>query len=218
MSSDVVIISDLHLGAAVSKRRTISKFLDSLPYSVSLLVINGDLIDHPKRALKKQDWNILSQLRSFSKYKRLIWVRGNHDPHDNYIAHLIGAEFVNRFRFTQREQDFLCVHGDQWDKFITSHPILTHIGDSIYFGLMRISKRLARWAKHKSKQVHHCREQVARGALEYVYSCGYSAVCCGHTHHAEQAGEQYYNSGCWTEEGCSYLLVRNGRIEIKTFS
>ena len=215
---EVAIVSDWHLGADLCQRRSISRFLDGLPSSTKTLIINGDLVEHAHVSFRRQDWAIFSQLKSLSKYRRLVWVRGNHDPDNSSLAHLIGAEYVNAFKFVQEDREFYCTHGDRWDTFIKKHPILTWIGDSIYLGIMRLNKGIARYLKHKNKQVLHCRNHVARGALELIYTHGYSAVCCGHTHHAEQIGDQYYNSGSWTDESCTYLLARNGAIVLKEFN
>jgi UDP-2,3-diacylglucosamine pyrophosphatase LpxH len=45
---------------------------------------------------------------------------------------------------------------------------------------------------------------------------GCHGVICGHTHHAaaEEAAVGYYNSGCWTEGAGTFLVVREGEVEL----
>jgi UDP-2,3-diacylglucosamine pyrophosphatase LpxH len=45
---------------------------------------------------------------------------------------------------------------------------------------------------------------------------GFDMAVCGHTHKAEAAGD-YFNSGCWTEKPCTFLEVRSGAVEVKTY-
>lgn len=45
-------------------------------------------------------------------------------------------------------------------------------------------------------------------------------VICGHTHRAitEEGGLfGYYNSGCWTENPCTWLSVKGGEVSLRVF-
>jgi hypothetical protein len=34
----------------------------------------------------------------------------------------------------------------------------------------------------------------------------------------EKGAIGYYNSGCWTEKPCHYLTVRNGGVELRSYT
>jgi UDP-2,3-diacylglucosamine pyrophosphatase LpxH len=45
-------------------------------------------------------------------------------------------------------------------------------------------------------------------------------ICCGHTHTAKELKTDtmtYYNSGCWTQDHCTYLKIVDGKITIEAF-
>lgn len=75
--------------------------------------------------------------------------------------------------------------------------------------------KLARLAKYQSKTFLRCSDLVADRAIKYAK--GYTYVCCGHTHHAMIKG-YYYNSGCWTEDECHYLLIQDGKVFLESWS
>jgi UDP-2,3-diacylglucosamine pyrophosphatase LpxH len=116
----------------------------------------------------------------------------------------------------------LILHGHAFDDFLDSHPILTWVGDCIYFFLQRIDRThaWAKWAKHGSKTFLRCARKIEEGAVELARKKGCSAVCCGHTHVAAAKKDQpvaYYNSGCWTELPCTYLTVADGEVRLHYF-
>jgi UDP-2,3-diacylglucosamine pyrophosphatase LpxH len=112
----------------------------------------------------------------------------------------------------------LCVHGDQFDSFITERPVATFIGDWTYWAAQSVSARWARMLKRTSKEFIRCREKVRDGAVVARMAAKADAVCCGHTHNAEHNDALgYYNSGCWTEERCHYLAVESGQVRLERF-
>src|SRR5690242_9526204 len=108
---DAIILSDIHLGSSCCQAETVVDFLDDLP-ETQRLIINGDLLEGTEYRLGKRHWRVLSRLRRLSDRLDLVWVRGNHDPDADDLAHLLGAAYVDEYQFTTGPLDVLCVHGD----------------------------------------------------------------------------------------------------------
>lgn len=53
--------------------------------------------------------------------------------------------------------------------------------------------------------------------LKYKDRMKCDLVCCGHTHFPTASGT-YFNSGSWTELPATYLLVDNGKVDLKCWS
>lgn len=216
---DAIVLSDLHLGCESCQVLPLQEFIDNLP-PTERLILNGDVLQNTEYRLTRQHWRVLSQLRKLADRLELIWVRGNHDDDAESVAHLIGATFVPEFRFRSGSQELLCVHGDAWDRFITDHPLLTNVADWFYLRMQRWSRRLANRAKRRSKTFLRCVDRVRTEAIKYGEANGADVVICGHTHFAEAPAAPtaarcaYYNSGCWTDYHCHYLLVHDGDLQL----
>jgi UDP-2,3-diacylglucosamine pyrophosphatase LpxH len=225
-TSDALIISDLHLGSSNCRDHEIIEFLECLSASARpthRLILNGDVFDSIDfRRLKKRHWKILSLLRKLSDRMNIIWVCGNHDGPAEMISHLLGVEVVDEFAFESGGRAVLILHGHRFDDFIDAYPRITLAADLLYRLLQIIdrSHRFARFAKSNSKIFLRCAEKIRRQSTAYAQSNGFDIVCCGHTHHAEQAVHspvEYHNSGCWTESPCSYLDVYRGIVTLRQF-
>lgn len=217
----IYIISDLHLGADNCQAETILSFLKEKvsKENCDCLILNGDVVDNLSSRLKKKHWAVLSYLRKISDDIKLIYIKGNHDGIDaEVLAHLIGAEFVDEYRFEKNNIKYLCLHGDFYDEYLTKHPILTHIADWIYGCAQYFdrSHNIARFLKRSSKTFLRCIEKIKRDSLAYCQKVGYDYVCCGHTHHAEQDG-QYINCGCFTELPCHYVKIDKNGPELNKY-
>lgn len=216
---DAIIVSDLHLGSDNCQAKSLWQFLEDAEDRTHKLIINGDVFDSiDMRRLKKHHWHVLSNIRKLSDKIEVIWITGNHDGPADIISHLLGLSVVDDYEFTSGDKKVLVFHGDKYDKFIDNHPILTWLGDTIYWLLQKIDKShyVARMAKHSSKDYLHNNTKVKDGAIEFARERGCQIVCCGHTHHVmEFSGDiSYYNSGCWTEKPCNYLEIKNGEVKI----
>jgi UDP-2,3-diacylglucosamine pyrophosphatase LpxH len=217
---DAILLSDLHLGSTSCQVRAIQQFLVELPATCKLVLI-GDVVESTGSRLTKQHWRVLSRLRKLSDQLELVWVRGNHDCDAESVAHLIGAVFVPEYVFESGDRRVLCVHGDAWDRFLTDHPVITHIADWFYLNMQRISRQLAISAKRKSKTFLRCVDRVRAEAIEYAKAKRADVVICGHTHFAEapselgRASPAYFNTGSWTDHHCHYLTVHNGDVRLE---
>jgi UDP-2,3-diacylglucosamine pyrophosphatase LpxH len=220
---DAVILSDLHLGSSNCQARTLCHFLEGIAdqrIATARLILNGDVFDSIDfRRLKKNHWKVLSLIRKLSDRMEIIWLCGNHDGSAEVVSHLLGVTVKDEYVLRSGGQKILVLHGHRFDDFIDSHPILTWLGDCVYFFLQWIdqSHSFAKLAKKGSKTFVRCARKVQEGAVEYARKRGCAAVCCGHTHHAgstETPHVRYYNGGCWTELPCSYLTIADGSIQL----
>jgi UDP-2,3-diacylglucosamine pyrophosphatase LpxH len=221
---DAIILSDLHLGSSNCQARSLCHLLQRLAderIATARLILNGDVFDSIDfRRLKKNHWKVLSLIRKLSDRMEIIWLSGNHDGSAEIVSHLLGVTVKDEYVLRSGGRKILVLHGHRFDDFIDSHPILTWLGDCVYFFLQWIdgSHSFAKLAKKGSKTFVRCVRKVQEGAMEYARKRGYDVVCCGHTHQAastETPPVHYYNGGCWTELPCSYLTVADGSIQLR---
>src|SRR5262245_708218 len=174
------------------------------------------------RRLHKSHWKVLSLLRKLSDQVEIIWISGNHDGSAEIVSHLLGVTVMDDYVFRSGDKKILTLHGHQFDDFITEHPILTWVGDLIYFFLQWLDRThyFAKLAKKGSKTFLRCAQKIQDGSIKLARHKHCHAVCCGHTHHADADTSRsvaYYNSGCWTELPCTFLSVTRGAIKVQTF-
>ena len=88
---DTVLVSDLHLGARNCRSEEFAAFLAWI--RTPRLIVNGDLFDCSRaRGLSTADVAALRALRSFARDQHVDWLRGNHDPSDEWCEGLAGLE------------------------------------------------------------------------------------------------------------------------------
>jgi UDP-2,3-diacylglucosamine pyrophosphatase LpxH len=220
---DAVVVSDLHLGAANSRHREVTRLLWRAARRTDRIVFNGDLVDH---------WNLprwprehcaaLDSLRRLSARVEFVWIAGNHEESSARARAVLGLPFVDEYRFTSAGVPVLCQHGHQYDDFIRAHPVLTWLGDVVYRLAQAVDSthRLARCLKRRSKILLSCAEAVTAGAVREARRGRCGLVTTGHTHLAGlsemEDGIRYANAGCWTEKPASYLTVEGGSIALHT--
>ncbi len=218
---DAVIISDLHLGSHNCQAKKLCDLLEDLHderIPTERLILNGDVFDSIDfRRLNKHHWKVLSLFRKLSDEMEILWLCGNHDGPAEIVSHLLGVRVLDEYILETGGRRLLILHGHTFDEFLDAHPILTWIGDCIYWGLQSLdtTHTMARRAKHSSKTFLRCAQRIEDKSMEYARKKGCDAVCCGHTHHAvtrQTPYVHYYNSGCWTELPCTYLTVSDGEV------
>jgi UDP-2,3-diacylglucosamine pyrophosphatase LpxH len=67
---------------------------------------------------------------------------GNHDGSAEFVSHLLGTVVVEEFILHSGGRKILVLHGHAFDEFLDAHPILTWLGDCIYFLLQPIDHTL----------------------------------------------------------------------------
>src|SRR3974377_19966 len=115
---DTLILSDLHLGAAMSRAREATRVLRENVYR--RLILLGDIFaDLNFGRLKKEHGKVLSTIRKLSKPKRnveVVWVEGNHDHGlAQIMSHLVGIRVYQEYRWEYQGLRHIAVHGHQLD-------------------------------------------------------------------------------------------------------
>jgi UDP-2,3-diacylglucosamine pyrophosphatase LpxH len=224
---DALIISDIHLGADNCQAKRLCHLLEDLVHEelkVNKLIVNGDVFDSfDFRRLKKNHWKVLSLIRKLSDRIETIWLCGNHDGSAEIVSHLLGTRVMDEYVLHSGAERILILHGHRFDEFLDSHPIMTWVGDQIYFMLQRIDRthRFAKFAKKSSKTFLRCAQVIEEKSVAYARHKECTAVVCGHTHVAAAKHDQsipYFNSGCWTEWPGTYLTVCDGRVTVEHFT
>jgi UDP-2,3-diacylglucosamine pyrophosphatase LpxH len=209
---DTVVVSDLHLGARNSRTEDILRFLDVL--KTDRLVIAGDLFESPVLwGLNSRDLRVLQVLRQFAREKELVWLRGNHDPDDDWCRDVLELPIQDELLINVDQRTYLISHGHLWDRSPPLPQIVIEGAELVYHVSQRVDKshRLARWLKQKSKLFCRAVEGLRRAALEEVQSRRLDGVIVGHSHVAGDnrfEGLHYLNCGCWTELPTGYVGIR----------
>lgn len=224
--NDAIVISDIHLGSDVCQSKKLIEFLRLIEedkIQTKELIVNGDLFDSwDFRKLKGSHWKVLSKLRSLAKKIHIVWINGNHDGPAEIISHLIGVDFLEEYVLKSKDKSILILHGDIFDNFIAKYPFFTKMADNIYRFIQKVDKSfyLAKLAKKSSKTFLRCSNQIQEKAKNYASKRGMNAVICSHTHLSccdESRVIKYYNTGCWTENPCTFLEILDGEIKLKNF-
>lgn len=216
--SDIIIISDIHLGSIVCQDKKLLDFLRNLEQHCSKLIINGDLFDHWNfKKLSDNHWTILKTIRKLSSKIDVIWIRGNHDGPSEMISHLIGVEFLDEYYFCVNNKKYIVVHGDIFDDFLTKYPLITKIADVFYRFIQKMDPSFywPRLLKHSSKTFLRAIEKVSARAKTYCISKQMDGIICGHTHVPiidKNENVSYYNCGCWTSNPCTYIRINDSVI------
>ena len=223
---DALILSDIHLGCDNCQAKRLVRLLERIvegEVRTARLILNGDVFDSfDFRRLGKNHWKVLSLLRKLSDKIDITWLCGNHDGSAEIVSHLLGVTVKDEDVLVSGGRRILVMHGHAFDDFLDAHPILTWVGDVIYWILQRIDRThyFAKLAKKGSKTFLRCARKIQDGSIEHARKRNCEAVCCGHTHHPIvnlTGAVEYYNSGSWTELPCTYLAVENGCIDLRSF-
>ena len=215
-----LIISDLHLGSSVCQAEKALKLLKS--YSFRKLILLGDVLDSVDfRDLPQEHWEFLTHIGKLSKTKKIRWVVGNHDAGlVEIFRSLMDAQIHEIYNWQYKGKKYLAIHGHQFDRFLVNNKLISDMATAIYNYVQKIDyedRRVSHYLKQKSKGWLRLSDKVARGALRFAKKYDANYVFCGHTHKATQRrdhGIKYYNSGCWTDNPCTYITIDEKKIEI----
>ena len=223
---DTVIISDLHLGSDVSRAADALDFLHSVEFR--RLVLLGDIFaDLNFRRLTKEHWKFLGYIRKLSNPKHdveVVWVEGNHDHGlTDVMSHLVGIPVYQEYGWYYQGKRHLAIHGHQFDTFAIKNFKLSLFGQLIYLWLQKLdskSKRFARYLDRLNTRWLRLSAQVAEGALSYAKQGHAERIFCGHTHAPlalKRDGVEYYNSGAWVDQRCTYVTVGEEGVAIHEY-
>jgi UDP-2,3-diacylglucosamine pyrophosphatase LpxH len=213
-----IIVSDLHIGSRYFFVRDFEKFLESIPGDYEL-ILNGDVIDNPKKKLNIHGQRALDRIERISHERKVIWVVGNHD--NGFISEDMGRIEVKP---TYHINNMLLIaHGHDFDEimprnqaFMKAFKMLHDL--RIFLGARPV--HVANYAKKWKPLYKVLRKNVMKNAVVCAKENGFRAVTCGHTHFPEDImfkGIRYINTGTWTEHPLYYLLVEDDIITLKRF-
>jgi UDP-2,3-diacylglucosamine pyrophosphatase LpxH len=219
-----LIVSDVHLGSSYNRVKDLTSFIKSLDFG--RLIILGDLFDRPDLSrLKEEEWNFLKLLNIIGEYKDVIWVEGNHDEKlKNSIPSMFNISAVKEFSWSSNGKNLLALHGHQFDDYTRHKNYLASFASYIYKCLRSVDLMLNRDVFHPicygNKSWQRLSEIVNERALEYAKMKNADFVFCGHTHRATNVakdGIQYFNTGCWNDRYCHYVLIEDYYVSLNKF-
>ena len=238
---DIVVISDVHLGAFGCHAKELLQYLRSI--KPKMLILNGDIIDiwqFRKRYFPPSHLMVIRHITDLiAKNTKVVYITGNHDELLRKFVKFNMSSFklVNKLLLDLKGNKTWIFHGDvfditmQYSKWLAkmgsvgydllillnslSNFILTSLGrDKISF-----SKRIKNSVKSAVSYIGKFEETAADIAI----SKGYSHVICGHIHQPEmrkisnsQGDVMYLNSGDWVES-LSALEYHNDEWKIYYF-
>jgi UDP-2,3-diacylglucosamine pyrophosphatase LpxH len=226
---DTLILSDLHLGADMSRAREALRVLREVQYR--RLILLGDIFaDLNFGRLKKEHWKFLGYIRKLSNPKRhveVVWVEGNHDHGlAQIMSHLVGVRVYQEYQWEFQGWRHIAVHGHQFDGFVVSNVRVSYlIGTLLYLQLQKWdskNKTLTRFLDRLNTRWLRLSPKVADGALAHAAHHGAARIFCGHTHaamhkHDVVHGVDYYNCGAWIDAHPTYITVGEQGVEIHEY-
>ena len=213
---DTLILSDVHLGADVSRAEDAMDLLESVDFRQ--LILLGDIFhDLNFRRLTRSHWDFLSCIRKLANPKhrrKVVWVEGNHDQGlSNVMSHLVGVPVYQRYVWEYGGKRHVAVHGHQFDRFINENILLSHFFEGFYGVMQKLGgeqQRVARWLDRFSTSWLRLSDKVCEGAFDYAAAGHADRIFCGHTHQAMQetrGGIEYYNSGSWMDSRATFITI-----------
>ena len=223
---DTLILSDVHLGAEVSRARAATRMLQE--NSFRRLILLGDIFaDLNFGRLKKEHWKFLGAIRKLSNPKRnieVVWVEGNHDLGlTNVMSHLVGVRVFQEYKWNYAGLTHLAIHGHQFNGFAVSSIPLSNLGTRLYLQLQKLDLKgnpIARLIDRLNTRWLRMSANVARGALAHARERAAGRIFCGHTHnamHVQQDGVDYYNAGGWIDERLTYITIGDEGVRIHDY-
>ncbi|MEI7723925.1 MAG: UDP-2,3-diacylglucosamine diphosphatase [Bacteroidota bacterium] len=238
---DLVVISDVHLGAFGCHARELLQYLRSI--KPKTLILNGDIIDiwqFRKRYFPKSHLMVIRHLTGLiAKNTKVFYITGNHDElMRKFVRFNIGSfKLVNKLLIELDGKKAWIFHGDVFDitmqhskwlaKFgSVGYDLLILINSFVNFILTSIGRQKISFSqriKHGVKRAVSYINKFEETAAGIAISKGYAYVICGHIHQAEmrtisnaQGSVTYLNSGDWVEN-LSALEYNNGEWRIYNF-
>lgn len=232
-----IFISDVHLGTRSSQAEMLLDFLKYHDAETFYLV--GDIVDFwriRRGAVWPQSHNDVVQklLRKARKGSRIVFIPGNHDEalRDYCGMQFGGIEFARQtVHTTARGQQYVVMHGDEYDVVVRYARWLAFLGDRGYelalwantplnfirrrFGLGYWS--LSAYLKLRVKTAVNFIGEFEKNLAEEARRRKADGVICGHIHHAASRsidGIHYINCGDWVESCTAICETDSGEFEL----
>jgi len=221
---DIVIISDLHLGAIGCHAKELLEYLRSI--RPKTLILNGDIIDiwqFRKSFFPKSHLMVIRHVTGMmAKGTRVIYITGNHDELlRKFVNFRMGSfQLVNKLLLDVDGKKIWIFHGDVFDVIMQYSKWLAKLGsigydililmNGVVNFLMKVAGQekisFSRKIKQSVKKAITYINQFEETAAGIAISKGYDHVVCGHIHHPEmrtittdRGNVGYMNPGDWVE-------------------
>ena len=221
---DLVVISDVHLGAFGCHAKELLEYLQSI--KPKTLILNGDIIDiwqFRKRYFPKSHLMVIRHLTGMiAKSTKVFYITGNHDElMRKFVNFNIGSfKLVNKLLLEVDGKKAWIFHGDvfditmQYSKWLAKFGsvgydlllMLNNISNFILTRLGRDKISFSRKIKNRVKSAVSYINKFEETAAGIAISKGYGYVICGHIHQPEirtisnaHGSVTYLNSGDWVE-------------------
>lgn len=238
---DLVIISDVHLGAFGCHARELLQYLRSI--KPKTLILNGDIIDiwqFRKRYFPKSHLMVIRYITGLiAKNTKVFYITGNHDELMRKFAKFnIGSfKLVNKLLLELDGKKAWIFHGDVFDITMQHSKWLAKFGSLGYDLLILLNSfvnflltscgrqkiSFSKRIKHSVKRAVSFINKFEETAAGIAISKGYDYVICGHIHQPEmrtisnaQGSVMYLNSGDWVEN-LSALEYHEGEWRIYNY-
>jgi UDP-2,3-diacylglucosamine pyrophosphatase LpxH len=239
---DIVIISDVHLGAFGCHAKELLEYLRSI--NPKMLILNGDIVDiwqFRKAYFPKSHLMVIRHLTGLiAKNTKVVYITGNHDElMRKFVKFNLGSfKLVNKLLLDLQGKKSWIFHGDVFDITMQYSKWLAKLGSFGYNllilinsfvnlllnGLGREKISFSKRVKHSVKRAVSYINKFEETAAAIAISKGYSNVICGHIHQpvmrkiSNSHGEvMYMNSGDWVEN-LSSLEYHEGEWKIYSYT
>jgi UDP-2,3-diacylglucosamine pyrophosphatase LpxH len=237
--SDVIIISDIHLGTYGCHADELIQYLRSI--QPKILILNGDIIDiwqFRKRYFPASHMQVIKEIFGLmSKGTEVVYITGNHDEAlRRYSGLNMGnLKLTDKFVMDLDGDKTWVFHGDVFDattkgsaKIIAKlgghgYDLLILVNSAINWVLKSLGKEKMSFSKKVKNSVKKAVSWIGnfeQTAAELAIDKGYKNVVCGHIHQpqirevtTEKGSVIYMNSGDWIEN-LSALEYNNGKWSI----
>jgi UDP-2,3-diacylglucosamine pyrophosphatase LpxH len=235
---DVVVLSDVHLGAFGCHAKELLTYLRSI--RPKMLILNGDIVDiwqFRKQYFPKSHLMVIRHITGLiAKNTKVVYITGNHDELlRKFVKFNLGSfKLVNKLLIEIGGNKVWIFHGDVFDVTMKYSKWLAKLGSFGYdllillnsftnfmlkiFGRGKIS--FSKRIKHSVKTAVSYINQFEETAADIAISKGYDYVICGHIHQPEireisnsRGTVTYMNSGDWVEN-LTALEFNNGEWTI----
>ena len=231
-----LFLSDLHLGARGSRADLVLKFLQRNVAQTYVLV--GDFLDigHPLLPhWTAANQAVIDHLKDQqSAGARLIYVRGNHDPHPDLAPEgkRLPVTAVNHTVHQGPDgRRFLVLHGDEHDSQMFQSAFLTRLGTLAEEAVRALDYMIGRFVHRPTPDRRsvieylltwvnlalHPGDAHERRLISAARTGGFDGVICGHFHRAElhdRHGLIYANCGDWMDSFTALAADHTGALQL----
>ncbi len=222
MDCHTLIISDIHIGSNICRTDKVISLLETAHFKT--LIINGDLFDSGIiKAFDKDHWRLISLLADIAREKKVILVGGNHGRELDNIVRNMGIEIKDDFAFNIGSKRILCIHGDQFDPFVTYMPTTSRVFANLFYNLQKLDGKdqsSAMLVKRFSKRflgITSEKQKDVATKLSIKKKAG--VIICSHTHipyMGTKNGILYVNSGSFCENPCTFVTIdKDGGVKLE---